>query len=45
VAGARHLVLALELFLWTVALGGTLYALSIFLRLRKTATRLAGQQE
>jgi len=45
VAGARHLALALELFLWTVALGGTLYAVLIFVRLRKTATRLAGQRE
>jgi len=45
VAGVRHLALSLELFLWTVALGGTLYAASIFVRLRKTATRLAGQRE
>ena len=42
VAGIRHLAFALELFLWTVALGGTLYAASIFFRLRRAATRLAG---
>lgn len=41
VAGYRHLSLALELFLWTVAVGGTLYAAAIFLRLRRAARRLA----
>jgi len=42
VAGARHLALSLELFLWTVALGGTVYAAAIFVRLRRAAARLAG---
>jgi phosphatidylglycerophosphate synthase len=41
VAGYRHLSLALELFLWTVAAGGTLYAAAILLRLRRAAGRLA----
>lgn len=39
-AGYRHLTLALELFLWTVALGGTLCAAAIVLRLRRAASRL-----
>ena len=38
-AGYRHLGLALELFLWTIALGGTLYAAAIILRLRRAAVR------
>ena len=41
VVGFRHLTLALELYLWTIVAGGTLYAAAIFLRLRKTAVRLA----
>ncbi|UCC71735.1 MAG: CDP-alcohol phosphatidyltransferase family protein [Gemmatimonadota bacterium] len=39
IAGVRHLGLALELFLWTIALGGTLYAAAVILRLRRTAVR------
>ncbi len=39
VAGYRHLGLALELFLWTVALGGTLYAAAVIFRLRRAASR------
>jgi hypothetical protein len=42
IAGIHHLSLALELFLWTVVLGGTFYAAAIFVRLRITASRLAG---
>lgn len=42
-AGYRRLELALELFLWTVALGGTLYAAAVVLRLRRGAGRLAGR--
>jgi len=45
VAGMRNLTLALELFLWTTALGGTLLAAAIFLRLRRAAMRLARQTE
>lgn len=41
VAGYRHLVLALELYLWTVLAGGTLYATAIMLRLRRVTSRLA----
>lgn len=41
VAGYRHLVLALELYLWTVLAGGTLYAMAIMVRLRRVASRLA----
>jgi hypothetical protein len=40
-AGYRRLEFGLELFLWTVALGGTLYAAAVFLRLRRGAGRLA----
>ncbi len=40
-AGYRQLTLALELYLWTVALAGTLYAGAIFVRLRRAAERLA----
>jgi len=39
IAGYRHLGLALELFLWTIALGGTLYAAAVILVLRRAATR------
>jgi phosphatidylglycerophosphate synthase len=39
IAGYRHLGLALELFLWTIALGGTLYAAAVILRLRRAAMR------
>jgi phosphatidylglycerophosphate synthase len=39
IAGYRHLGLALELFLWTIALGGTLYAVAVVLRLRRAASR------
>jgi phosphatidylglycerophosphate synthase len=39
IAGYRHLGLALELFLWTIALGGTLYAAAVMLRLRRAARR------
>ncbi|UCC84866.1 MAG: CDP-alcohol phosphatidyltransferase family protein [Gemmatimonadota bacterium] len=39
IAGYRHLGLALELFLWTVALGGTLYAAAVIFRLRRAAVR------
>jgi phosphatidylglycerophosphate synthase len=39
IAGYRHLGLALELFLWTIALGGTLYAGAVILRLRRAASR------
>jgi phosphatidylglycerophosphate synthase len=45
VAGYRHLALVLELFLWTVAVGGTLYAAAIFVRLRRGAARLAREIE
>ena len=38
-AGYRNLTLALELFLWTVALGGALYAAAVILRLRWRAGR------
>jgi phosphatidylglycerophosphate synthase len=44
VAGFRHLNLALELFLWTVALGGSLYAAAVLLRLRRAAARIARAQ-
>jgi phosphatidylglycerophosphate synthase len=37
VAGIRHLTLALELYMWTVALGGTLYTAALFYRLRRAA--------
>jgi phosphatidylglycerophosphate synthase len=37
IAGYRHLGLALELFLWTIALGGTLYAAAVIFRLRRAA--------
>ncbi len=40
-AGYRRLEFGLELFLWTVALGGTLYAAAVILRLRRGAARLA----
>lgn len=40
-AGYHQLELALELFLVSVAVGGTSYAAAIFLRLRRTAVRLA----
>lgn len=40
-AGFRQLELALELYLWTIALAGTLYAGAILVRLRRTALRLA----
>jgi|GEM_PF-45859 len=40
-AGYRRLEFALELFLWTVVLGGTLYAAAVILRLRRGAARLA----
>jgi phosphatidylglycerophosphate synthase len=39
IAGYRHLGLALELFIWTVALGGTLYAAAVILRLRRVAKK------
>jgi hypothetical protein len=39
IAGYRHLGLALELFLWTIALGGTLYAAAVILRLRRAAKK------
>jgi len=39
-AGYRHLGLALELYLWTILAGGTLYAAAIVLRLRRVALRL-----
>jgi phosphatidylglycerophosphate synthase len=39
--GFRHLSLALELYLWTVLAGGTLYAAAIIFRLRRVASRLA----
>ncbi len=39
IAGYRHLGLALELFLWTVALGGTLYTAAVIFRLRRAAVR------
>ncbi|NIR46829.1 MAG: hypothetical protein GWN99_19540, partial [Gemmatimonadetes bacterium] len=42
IAGYRHLGLALELFLWTVAAGGTLYAAAAVLRLRRAAVRETG---
>jgi phosphatidylglycerophosphate synthase len=41
VAGYRHLALALELYLWTILAGGTLYATAIIVRLRLAASRLA----
>jgi phosphatidylglycerophosphate synthase len=41
VAGWRRLEPALELFLVTVALGGTAYAAALFLRLRRVARRCA----
>ncbi len=40
-AGAWHLSLALEFYLWTVALGGTVYASAIVLLLRRAARRRA----
>lgn len=40
-AGYRRPGLALELFLWTVALGGTFYAAAVILRLRRASGRLA----
>jgi phosphatidylglycerophosphate synthase len=43
IAGYRNLALMLELFLWTVALGGTLYAAAIVLSLRRAAARLSRQ--
>jgi len=45
IAGYRHLGLALELFLWTVAVGGTLYAAAAILRLRRAASREARSGE
>ena len=39
-AGYRHLGVMVELFLWTVALGGTLYTAAIFVGLRQAAVRL-----
>lgn len=39
IAGYRHLGLALELFLWTVALGGTLYAAAVIFRLRQAGVK------
>ena len=39
IAGFRHLGLALELFLWTIVLGGTLYAAAVVMRLRRAARR------
>lgn len=41
VAGYRHLNLALELYLWTIFAGGTLYAAAIIMRLRRAARGLA----
>jgi hypothetical protein len=41
VAGYRHLSLALELYLWTIVAGGTLYAAAIIMRLRRAARSLA----
>ncbi|MGD8866641.1 MAG: CDP-alcohol phosphatidyltransferase family protein [Gemmatimonadales bacterium] len=41
VAGYRHLVLALELYLWTVLAGGTLYATAIVGRLRRVTSQVA----
>lgn len=41
-AGHGRLVLALELYLWTVAFGGTLLAAGLFVWLRRAASRLAG---
>ncbi len=43
VAGIRNLTLALELYMWTVALGGTLYTAAIFYRLRKVAEYTASR--
>lgn len=40
-AGVRHLALALELYLWTVLAGGTLYTAAIIVRLRNAASQLA----
>ncbi len=37
VAGFRHLNLALELYLWTIFAGGTLYVAAILFRLRRAA--------
>lgn len=39
-AGYRHLELALELFLWTVTLGGAAYAAALLARLRRAASRM-----
>ena len=43
IAGVSDLTLALELYLWTVGLGGTLYATALLLRLRRAALRLSRQ--
>jgi phosphatidylglycerophosphate synthase len=45
VAGIRHLTLALELYMWTVAMGGTFYAAAIFYRLRRAAGHAASTSE
>jgi phosphatidylglycerophosphate synthase len=45
VAGIRHLTLALELYMLTIALGGTLYTGAIFYRLRKAAAHAASRTE
>jgi phosphatidylglycerophosphate synthase len=44
-AGYRHLSLALELYLWTVLAGGTLYAAAIIVRLRRVAVRLVRREQ
>jgi hypothetical protein len=41
IAGRTALALALELFLWTVALGGTLCVGALLVRLRRTAAKAA----
>lgn len=41
IAGYQRLGWALELFLWTIALGGTLYAAAVILRLRRAAKKEA----
>ena len=42
-AGRTELALALELFLWTIAAGGTFYAGALLLRLRRAAARGAAK--
>lgn len=45
VLGFRNLGLSLELFLWTVAVGGTASAAALLLRLRRSAARLAARPQ